>query len=442
MDNRNGKRMMAAACRYASCRFALNYCMYGDMLSDRNEDSDSLKAFQKSFHQLMGEYLNNRCDIEKIDELRNQIIRETEAASAYLDCFRIYEYVLNRLEGRFKESLPVYEDSQVIDAIMGYIVSAKETAIQNERIKSVLEQLPLRFTKAKFSAIVSQALSIYEGTDQKSLKQVLKMLRSESMLDLPENMQESQPVLWEMLKKLRDADYKNLTEEQFHELLNCLTLAEEKLSVLSSDCMMMMDLVNDFYVICLTRKDTLMDSQEEALIHGIIESVYQSLEQDESVFHPEMEERLVQMEGRQERYYEQWSRYDLSDLDVLNSDEEGRADYQLLRKIDLLLSTSSFMSLEEEVPEPGDDILLSRKAVEEMCAPFLHDLEESWKSMPKCVMRSVMAKLLAVLPMFFTSSDEIREFIGGCLSACTDFPEKTASIQLIHELMESEDAFV
>ena len=190
MENRNGKRMMAAACRYASCRFALNYCMYGDMLSDRNDDSDSLKTFQKSFHQLMGEYLNNRCDIEKIDELRNQIIRETEAASAYLDCFRIYEYVLNRLEGRFKESLPVYEDSQVIDAIMGYIVSAKETAIQNERIKSVLEQLPLRFTKAKFSAIVSQALSIYEGTDQKSLKQVLKMLRSESMLDLPENMQE------------------------------------------------------------------------------------------------------------------------------------------------------------------------------------------------------------------------------------------------------------
>ena len=162
--------------------------------------------------------------------------------------------------------------------------------------------------------------------------------------------------------------------------------------------MMMMDLVNDFYVICLTRKDTLMDSQEEALIHGIIESVFQSLEQDESVFHPEMEERLVQMEGRQERYYEQWSRYDLSDLDALNSDEEGRADYQLLRKIDLLLSTSSFMSLEEEVPEPGDDILLSRKAVEEMCAPFLHDLEESWKSMPKCVMRSIMAKLLAVLP--------------------------------------------
>ncbi len=82
--------------------------------------------------------------------------------------------MLNRLEGRFKESLPVYEDSQVIDAIMGYIVSAKETAIQNERIKSVLEQLPLRFTKAKFSAIVSQALSIYEGTDQEELKTGIK----------------------------------------------------------------------------------------------------------------------------------------------------------------------------------------------------------------------------------------------------------------------------
>ena len=95
-----------------------------------------------------------------------------------------------------------------------------------------------------------------------------------------------------------------------------------------------------------------------------------------------------------------------------------------------------------EVAETSEEILLSRKEVEERCEPFLDDLEGSWKRMPECVMRSVMAKLLAVLPMFFTSSDEIREFIGGCLSACTDLPEKTASIQLIHELMESEDAFV
>lgn len=442
MDNRNGKRMMAAAGRYAWCRFALNYCMYGDTLSERTEKAEGLERFQKQLHQLMGQFLEGTVEAAEIDALRSQIIQETEIVTAYTDRFQIYEYVMNRLEKRFQDSLPVYDDNQIVDEILGFIVSAQETALQNERIKQVLEQLPLRFTRAKFCALISQALSIYEGTEKKSLRQVIELLRAEALLSYPEGTEESYLELWKMVKKLGSADYRKITEEQFQELKDCLVLAEEKLSLLSSDCLTMIDLINDLYVITLTRKDTLMDSREEGVLTDILTLVYQGLDKGETIFQDELEERLVEMEGWQERYYEQWTRFDLPAPEEFPQDAEGAADYQLLRKIDLLLSTSSFMSLEEEEAAPEGDILLSRKAVEEECAPFLQELEESWKGMPKPVMRAIMARLLAVLPMFFTTSDEIREFVGGCLASCTDLPEKCASIELIHEIMENENAFV
>ncbi|MDO5417332.1 MAG: hypothetical protein Q4F29_09045 [Lachnospiraceae bacterium] len=444
MENRNGKRMMAAACRYAYSRFVLNDYMFYEMAAENPEPSASQKAFRETFLALTGRFLNGEYPTAELDALRSRIIREADIITAFVDCFQIYEYVLNRMELRFTaDALPAEEDEAVTDEIMRYIVSAKESAEQNSRIREILGQLPLRFTKSKFFALMAQALSVYEGTDQKSLKQVLDMLRSEAMLALPEHMEEGHEEISALLNNLRQGDYKNLDLEGFQKLQSSLTLAEETLSRESSECLTMMDLVNDFYVICLTRPDTLMDSQEEELYHSILNTVWKKLSDgDYSMPEEEMDDALIQMEGRQERYYEQYARYEMTDLDGLLGEERTEADYDTAWKVDRLLSTSSFMSLKREESVSEEGILLSRKAVEELCQPLFDELEVSWKQLPRCVMRSVMAKLLAVMPMFFTTSDEIRQFIGGCLSACTDLPEKAASVELIRSIMESDDAFL
>lgn len=444
MERRNGKRMLAAACRYAYSRFVLNDYMFYEMLSESSAPSQRQAGFRDTFLNLTGRFLQGEYPLQELDVLRRQMIEEMALITSYVDCFQIYEHVLNRMEGRFSEEThPLIDDEAVVDEIMRYIVSAKESAEQNERIKSVLEQLPVRFTKAKFFSLVSQALSIYEGTDKKSLEDVLYMIRTEAMLELPEDMETGHEELYRILEKLRNGSYKNMTAESFQELQSSLTLAEEMLSNASSDCMIMMDLVNDFYVICLTRPDTLMDNQEEALFHSIISNVWEKLSQkDYSMPEEEMDDLLIQMEGRQERYYEQWSAYEMADLESVPAEEKTSEEYQKLWKIGRLLSTSSFMTLDqEEIPEE-EDILLSRRAVEELCEPLFADLEAAWKGMPRCVVRAVMAKLLAVLPMFFTSSDEIRQFVSGALAACTDLPEKNASVDLIRMIMENEDALV
>ncbi|MDO5551911.1 MAG: hypothetical protein Q4F76_12125, partial [Lachnospiraceae bacterium] len=190
MERRNGKRMLAAACRYAYSRFVLNDYMFYEMLSESSVSSQRQAGFQDTFLNLTGRFLQGEYPLQELDVLRRQIIEEMAVITSYVDCFQIYEHVLNRMEGRFSEEThPLIDDEAVVDEIMKYIVSAKESAEQNERIKSVLEQLPVRFTKAKFFSLVSQALSIYEGTDKRSLEDVLYMIRTEAMLELPEDME-------------------------------------------------------------------------------------------------------------------------------------------------------------------------------------------------------------------------------------------------------------
>lgn len=62
--------------------------------------------------------------------------------------------------------------------------------------------------------------------------------------------------------------------------------------------------------------------------------------------------------------------------------------------------------------------------------------------MPKIVVRAVMARLLSALPLFFTSVEELKGFVLGSLTACSDQAEKAVCADLIRQIMESGDALV
>lgn len=458
MESRNEKKMMAAACRYSYSRFVLDLYVFYEILTEEPPVSAIQRAFQERFLEITGRVFCEEYPLEELDQLRSQIIKETDLITAYADRFQAYKYVLDRVEGRFADpdTLELVEDEAFADEIMRFIMAQRDTAVINSRIKMVLEQLPIRFTKAKFFSIITQSLSVYEGTDKKSLEEVLTMLRSEAMLGPLED-EGGHEELQGLLAKLQGADYKALTKESFQELRDAFSLAEEALMDASDACMLLMDLVNDLYVVCLTKEDTRMDVQEESLFKTIVERVLKRAEHTLSIG-PEAPQKdletiedmedldalLVQMEGKQEYYQEQWSRYEMTgpgkDTDRDADKEDGRSSR--VRKVERLLSTSSFMSLEEEAEPEGEETLLSRRAVEEMCQPFLKELQDSWKDSPKVLVRAVMAKLLSVLPMFFTSLDEIYQFILGCLTSCSDLAEKTVCVRFIRQIMESEDALV
>lgn len=449
--------MMSAAGRFAYSRFALNFTMFYESIAEINnhvlqkdailpterEMAEGLKQWEKEFLSLLGRFLTGEIAERDVDAFRSKLLHESEKLMTYIEYFSLYEYVLKRLKGRFsEETAEVWSDQEAVDKMMRFIISAPEAPERNQRIKMILSELPMRFTKAKFFSMVRQSMAVYEGVDRQTLEEAIENLKREALLVIPQGMEEGHEQLALLLKQLNEADYRNLDKEKAEKLWEVFDEAKETLFYQSADRLSLMEMVNDFYVMNLAGADMLMDSQEKKAVDSLVVLLWEKMEQEDySLTEEALAELLVPLEGRQEAYYEQWSRFEDSDLDVLLGKDASDKDREKARKVGLLLSTSLYMSLEPEKKPEEAGILLSRKAVETMCQPFCDELEADWKGKPKGIIRAMMANLLSKLPMFFLNSDELRDFLSGCLSSCTDNAEKSASLAEIRKLMEMEDDY-
>lgn len=461
MESRNGKRMMTAAGRYAYSRFALNFTMYYESMADyfrlgiqnfdrfspaEKEMLDGLRRNNQELIALVCGFLRGETTVAKMHDFRYRILQDAEKTAAYIDCFGIYDYVLKRLEGRFDdedEESVTETDREIVNEMMRFVISAEESMERNQRIKMLLAELPMRFTRNKFFSMIRQSLTVYEGADRQTLEQAIKALKREALLTLPQGMEEGHTQLYKNLKKLEEADYKNLDKDGFLKLQEVFGEARDILFNQSTDRMSLMEIVNDLYVMCLAGPDMLMDSREKEELQSLVSLVAERIEKDDySLTDEELENHLIPLEGVQEAYYDQWSRFEDANIEVFLGKNTPEQDKETAAKVLRLLSTSIYAPLEPEEQPEEEGILLSRKAVEVMCQPFCDELEKDWKKKPKCVVRAMMATLLSKLPMFFLSSDELREFLLGCLSSCTDAAEKSTCIEEILRIMEMEDDLV
>lgn len=435
MDQQMMKKHLTAALGYSYTRMALNYYMYFENRADEKEAGSWEKLFHPAFQRILGSVLRGEGDLPGLENLRQKAMKEMEILTAYTDCFQIYEHVLNRVEQRYlpdseKKALP--EDKVLIGEIMGFLAGCKDSAMINERIQMIMEQLPIRFTKTKFFSMVQSGLSVYQGAPKSSLDAMMYVLRTESMVQLPENMGESHEKLEGILSMLKEADYKSLEKEEFKRLLDGLVLASEALLDATGELMLHMDLLNDLYVLHLAGRDGVMEAKERQNLKEILSVIWKKLEEEDySIPEEEVEEMLARLEGRQEQYYERWLRCDPAAFEEF-SQGPARELYQRLRMVSLLLSGSSFVELDEKEEDKTE---LTREDLEREEQKLFHDLTQIWTGMPKVVIRAIMARMLSNLPVCFNSLPEVEEYIKSSLGSCTDPDEKAVSMDLIREIM-------
>ena len=132
------------------------------------------------------------------------------------------------------------------------------------------------------------------------------------MVQLPENMKEGHETLYDLLTLLSTADYKNLPQEEFNRLADGLQIASQQILDLSGRLMLEMDLINDLYVIHLTEAGAVMDAAEKKTLQTLLKVLWDNMQQgDTSIPEAETEDLLMQLEGKQEHYYERWLRYEI-----------------------------------------------------------------------------------------------------------------------------------
>ena len=377
--------------------------------------------------------------IQQTDTVRNDIIKHMEVVTSYVDKFQIYEYVMNRIEYRFDEEefSSEYYENRFTNDIMHYIIKDKETV--NAKISEIIAQLPIRITKAKFYERIREAFTLYREGNRDSLDEFVYMLRTVSMLYEPQGFTTDLPELFEIYNSISKVEFKDITKEAYDEIHDKLKYAVDRLTHISDMYVMIEELVNDLYVVLLTKPYAFEDDNKINNLKDNIALInaYALGESDELDIDI-VTQRYTEIEGKQEEIYSLISSSDfiIDDYkkdDILNSLMLDK-QFKILELAAKLTSSSIFIKL---VSDKTGEEPVTEEYIDETFAKLVNELDNLFEGMPVIVRRAVMSNVIAALPNFFKNIDELQSYINVSLSQCNDVAERRACVSLIKQIFES-----
>ena len=425
---------------YSMIKLSLNY-FTGLEMSDEYENPYIEEVGRLLKDTVLSGKVPDAEQLGRLNELRAEITSKMKILTCYTDALEIYEYVLNRREADILGTEVGDTDVEALsDAMFRFVFSDQDKLLINARIKDFVAQLPVRITKQRFLDIVANSLSIYKGGEQESLNDFAETIKDAAVINTPEGFDTEYPELYETYLAISEADYSSLSEDDYNKLTlglsKCTEFIEEEVTLY----MMVMEVINDALILMNTsgiRDEKYLTGEAETAIKILdslagCEDIYKAAEG--------IDELLPSLEGAQESSYEELTiiEANLDELITSYSDEFAENEtitdnFQKLRKSDVLTSTSLFMDIDRDfsvINNVADDAYVE-KTREEVC----NALSEALKGKSKYVKRSIMAKVMSTMPVFFNSQDEIKEYFLSALQSCGDNSELKACENLINEMM-------
>lgn len=446
--------------RSAVTELAMDYYTYYEMMEDRRVQDQELDTGITAINEILHQVLipgavdeQREAALDRIHALRNHVYHVVEVLSAYADIFSRYEYVFNRCEYLFKEPpLTQKSDERFTKQLVEFIFSEADNAVINRRISDVVGELPLRMTKGKFFQYLTEGLTVYKQTDHRTLDDFIYMIRTSAMLQLPEGLEEFKD-LYEIYTFAKNLDYEHLTEEQLTSLEQKLTYSSDFIIQYTDFYEMLQRIINKTYasLLCLPYSDVQRPEVRAAL--DIIQSVVQEF--GNTGYHSlsdEITEGFGVLEGVPERLHGELSSVEFvldnifnQHLPLVQSLMCGPL-YQGLFMSQRLLSDSLFIDLSQvdvQMEQSGhteehQEQISVADYVDIETKALIEDLTAFFKANQKAVNRSVMAIVLAKLPVFFNNVAEVQDYIYYAFSGCTKKAEKIASMEILQHIMTEE----
>lgn len=426
----------------AYIKLSMNYYTVYDMLKEKEFNDDEYMRLFNDFNNIIQEQiLDGRLEAEVISNIRNRIISIMEVVTDYVDCLRIYEYVLNRIEHRFSGQEPdeEYYGTYLTNDIMHYILADKDNVVINSKISEVVGQLPMRLSKNKFYEYIKDAFSLYHGAQKGTIDDFAYALRTSAMLRRTDEFESMFPEMYDIVNTLSSADYVNADETEYNRLKGALQIATEKMTSYADMFVLLAQMVNDAYTIILTTDFALDNVSEVENAVSIISDVKAAIDNGYSDISDDVLQRFVEFEGKQERILMVISKSDYIIDEAVNNykkellEKEIYDRYERLSKVVKLQSGSDFVLLErdESASDIPDDSYADNVAEE-----LISLLDESFKKYPQMVKRAVMSSVMSQLPVFFNNTKEIQDYINISLEQCADKAERMAVIEVMKMIMQ------
>lgn len=426
--------------RLGNIMLAFNYYMMAEQMEELVVSLDVKNMFQdltEIISRQAGSVSSNEMrdeDIQKLATMRDNIISTMEILTAYVDRFAIYEHLLNRLEFSFsdEEFDEEYYNTHFTNDIMHYILGNSDNTVTNQRICEMVSQLPMRLSRQKFFELLKDSFMLYKGSDISSVNDFAYMIRTLSGIYTPTDMDSKFSDIKELYDILSTADYTTESKEEYEKLADTLSVATQMVSGLSDVYMNLMDIVNNAYIVTITKDSAIVDVNESQACKNIIfEAIGNNTDMD-------VNDCFIQLEGHQERIYSQISSNDHI-IDMVRNDLLDEAtlanvveEFEQLAKCTKLSSGSLFVDLKQNGPEKKaeeSDILAIYEEI-------LDKLQSSFKERAIIINRAVMAIVLGSLPVFFNNVDEIQSYINTSLMQCKNKAERQACVSLIQMIID------
>lgn len=462
-----GRSMASLYHALSLVKLSMNYytvCdIHYDTLDKKGYSHDLYDNLYNQIHLFIRNYLDNQIDIEQLKMLRQDVMDIMSVVVFVVDQLRIYEYVLNRVEYRFKdkEEYPFdkeYYNTYLTNDLIHYIFSEKDNVVVNSKIAELVGQLPMRLSRDRFFSYLREAFSLYHGAQKGSIDDFDYLIRSTAMLSVSKKQEESKAIYehdFDEYKKIMDilvkVDYKTIDATMYGKLDKELKLGIKKINNLSDNMVLLAQLINDLYTTVLMEEYSIGSTTQTVLAKEIIESInnqcFRSQDgalsnNDSSYNHESFEEiadKFVAFEGVQENILSIIGKneYVLDDAWDMYKDKLAvfgvKELFQSLKIVTKLQSGSDFVVLDSdasyyEIPD--------NSYADTVCERLIDDMQKAFKSLGQPVKRAVMAAVFSQLPVLFNNTDEIQNYINMSLIQCTDEAEQMAVVEILKSIME------
>lgn len=431
---------------YSGMSFAMHYYNVFEMLVS-GECSKGAKDYIQKVNGIVLDTMFSEFDatkreqgIKKLHELRVEIISIMQGLTSYADRFSLYEYMLNRIEPNYKDDLEDIDVETEVKELVSLIFANEDRLVMNENIHNMLSQLPVRMTKNRFYDMLKESLSIYDGSEESTVDDFIYMIRSAAGIFQSERMGEDFPSLMEAVKRLENADYQSLSESNYKELEKVLSDATSLLRLETESYYALEEAVNALYSVLLNEVYASTEAVTTGnLLKGIVKEIALLLQKNQIISIPEdLVDEFSVAEGKLEHYLEAVTE-DEAMIDLIKKDHKKLAQAIMVEQqleclvlSQSLVSNSLFIDLEKQWNGKIADKAFLEQRWCELVDEFGRVLSEGNKLMN----RARIAATLREMPVLFSNSTEVRDYMRNSLAGCRDVAERVASVALLKQLLD------
>ncbi|GKX29558.1 hypothetical protein SH1V18_20380 [Vallitalea longa] len=378
-------------------------------------------------------------DRKQLTDIINKIQGDMEVLSHYIDEVEIYEYIINRIEGRFTNNYYELEDDE---SFAGYLIQnifdTEDNVVINEKIKLSLSQLPIRITKNKFYDYIEDSFEKYKGSYITDFNSYIELLKDVAVFK-DDNIRLQN--INTGIDILRKTDYKHLDTEGFNKIDNLKSSVAEKIDDIHSVYTLATNIINNLIEISYCDKyDSYIDDNDLVIVDEIFNLV--KIKNNNSIDSDEIHKSLERIEGVIENNFEEINKYSgvfqlAKDKYRDEIDEYGYSTtFRNIEKIDYMLSTSSYFANPESMDDKKDESRVDEFTLAKTKKEFISFMDDYLKDKDRQYRRAIMARLFYYLPVAFKKPQDIHSYILNSLQQCSDLNEKNAAKEILRGEMD------